>query len=117
MNTGSILEHLNEMMMTADNEKSYNTLDGAIKLIREKGRHTMHVPCAIGDVMYSIIGEKVHAYRITGFRIDSEKTYMESEESMLFAEDGIGTYYFFSGELAEREFKKKWGGTHEKHNA
>lgn len=43
---------------------------------------------------------------------DGEKTYVESEESMLFAADRIGTYYFLSPELAEKEFEKRRGKKH-----
>lgn len=118
MNTCSVLANLYEMMMMADNEKSFRTLSEAIKLIKEKGQHTLSVPCAIGDRLYSIIGEKVSIYVISGFRIDTEKIYMESEEEgMLFAADRVGTYYFFSQELAEREFKKWRGKNIEKHHA
>lgn len=115
MDTSSVLTNLYEMMMVADSEKSFCTLGEAIRLIKQ--RHTVPVPCSIGDSLYSVIGEKVNGYRITGFRIDGEKTYMESEESMLFAADKIGTYYFFSQELAEREFKKRRGKNIEKHHA
>ena len=117
MDTCSVLTNLNEMMMMADNEKSFRTLSEAIRMIKVKGQHTLSVPCSIGDILYSIVGERVNDYKITGFRIDSEKTYMESEGSMLFAADKIGTYYFFSQELAEREFKKWRGRNIEKHHA
>lgn len=117
MDKCSVLTNLYEMMMVADNEKSFRTLDEAIRLLKEKGHNGIPVPCSIGDVLYSIVGEGVSAYRITGFRIDSEKTYMESEESMLFAADRVGKYYFFSRELAEREFKKWSGKDIEKHHA
>lgn len=36
---------------------------------------------------------------------------------MLFAADRVGKYYFFSRELAEREFKKWSGKDIEKHHA
>lgn len=44
---------------------------------------------------------------VAGFRIDRDKIYIESEESMFFPEDKIGIYYFFSQELADREFDRR----------
>lgn len=107
MNASEVLDGLNEMMMTADSEKSFTVLSEAVRIIKAKEQHRITVPCSIGDKLHSIIGEKVNSYVITGFRIDGEKVYMESQESMLFAADKIGQYYFWSGELAEREFMKK----------
>ncbi|MDE5825407.1 MAG: hypothetical protein K2N43_09065 [Lachnospiraceae bacterium] len=104
------------MMMTADNEKDFVTLSEALKLIGEKERQKISVPCNIGDRLYSIIGEKVSDYVITGFRIEKDKIYMESQESMLFPEDKIGTYYFWSHDLAEREFDKKRRGRIDRNN-
>lgn len=107
MNIPDIIKNLTEMMMTADSEKDYTTLNEAIKLITTKVQHKISVPCDIGDKLYSIIGEKVNTYVITGFKIENEKVYMESQESMLFAEENIGIYYFWSYDLAEREFNKR----------
>lgn len=106
MNTSEVIKNLTEMMMTTDNEKDFVTLNEALKLIVKKEQHKVTVPCNIGDRLYSIIGEKVNTYVITGFRIESEKIYMESQEGMLFPEDKIGIHYFWSPNLAEREFKK-----------
>lgn len=107
MNASEVIKNLTEMMMTADNEKDFVTLNEALKLISKKEQYKISVPCRIGDRLYSIIGEKVNAYVITGFRIEREKVYMESQESMLFREDKIGIYYFWSRDLAQREFDKK----------
>lgn len=107
MNASEVIKNLTELMMMADNEKSFVTLNEALKLISEKEQHQVSVPCRIGDRLYSIVGEKVHAYVITGFRIEREMVYMESQESMLFREDKVGIYYFWSHDLAQREFDKK----------
>lgn len=106
MDASDVIRNLTGMMMAADNEKDFITLSEALKLITKKEGHKINVPCNIGDRLYSIIGEKVNTYVITGFRIESEKIYMESQESMLFPEDKIGIHYFWSQDLAEREFKK-----------
>ena len=107
MDVSDVIRNLTDMMMTADNEKDFVALSEALKLITRKEKYKISVPCSIGDRLYSIIGEKVHTYIITGFRIESEKVYMESQESMFFAEDKIGTYYFFSRDLAQKEFDEK----------
>lgn len=108
MCTSDLISSLTEMMMTADNEKDFVTLSEAIKLITDKGQHKISVPCKIGDTLYSVVGEKVSTYEVAGFRIDKEKIYMETEDSMFLPADRIGINYFFSRELAEREFDKKW---------
>ena len=108
MNASDVIKNLTEMMMTADNEKDFATLNEAIKLVTKKEQHKIYVPCRIGDTLYSVIGEKVNTYVVTGFRIDKEKIYMETEGSMFLPADRIGVNYFFSRELAEREFDKKW---------
>lgn len=115
MNTSEVAKNLTEMMMTTDNEKDFATLNEAIKLIEKKEQHNVAVPCSIGARLYSVIGEKVNIYVITGFRIDKEKVYMETEESMFLPADMIGINYFFSPELAEREFDRKWRRKVEKH--
>lgn len=107
MNAKDVINNLTELMMKADNEKDFVTLSEAIKLISESASHGISVPCRIGDVLYSIIGEKVGNYVITGFWINREKVYMESSESMLFPADKVGIYYFWSHDLAEREFNKR----------
>ena len=116
MNASDVIRNLTEMMMTADNEKDFVTLNEALKLVAKKEQYKISVPCNIGDRLYSIIGEKVSVYVITGFRIEKDKIYMESQESMLFPEDKIGTYYFLSHDLAEREFDKKWRGKIDRNN-
>ncbi len=108
MSTSEVIKNLTEMMMATDNEKDFVTLNEALKLIAKKEQHKVAVPCNIGDKLYSVIGEKVNTYVITGFRIDKEKIYMETEETMFLPADKIGINYFFSPELAEREFYKKW---------
>ena len=107
MTADEVIGNLTEMIMVADNEKSYVTLNEAVKIIKAKEQHKISVPCRIGDKLYSIIGEKVNSYTVTGFRIDGDRIYMESKESMLFPEDKFGQYYFWSQELAEREFRKR----------
>lgn len=108
MHTSDLISSLTEMMMTADNEKDFVTLREAIKLIENKGQHKISVPCKIGDTLYSVVGEKVNTYMVAGFRIDREKVYMETEDSMFLPADRIGINYFFSKELAEKEFNEKW---------
>ena len=107
MKAHEVIGKLIERIMVADNEKSYVTLNEAVKIIKAKEQHKISVPCRIGDKLYSIIGEKVNSYTVTGFRIDGDRIYMESKESMLFPEDKFGQYYFWSQELAEREFRKR----------
>lgn len=107
MNANDVINNLTELMMKADNERDYVTLNEAINLITVKGQHMVPVPCRIGDVLYSVIGENVGGYVITGFWIDREKVYMESSESMLFPADKVGIYYFWSQALAEREFNRR----------
>lgn len=108
MDTGDVVRNMTDMMMAADNEKDYATLREALNLIEGKGRHKISVPCKIGDMLYSVVGEKVNAYVVAGFRIDRQKIYMETEESAFLPADKVGIYYFFSQELAEREFNRKW---------
>lgn len=104
------------MKTAADSEEDSAVLNEALKLISGKEQYKIAVPWRIGDRLYSIIGEKVHPYVVAGFRIDRDKIYIESEESMFFPEDKIGIYYFFSQELADREFdrrrrkERKWSG-------
>lgn len=107
MTADEVIGNLTEMIMVADNEKSYVTLNEAVKIIKAKEQYKISVPCKIGDKLYSIVGEKVKSYIVDGFRIERDKVYMESKESMLFAADKFGQYYFWSPELAEREFRKK----------
>lgn len=117
MDTSDVIRNLSEMMMKADNEKDFVTLREALKLVEKKERNKISVPCSIGDKLYSIIGERVNTYVITGFRIEKDRIYMESQDSMFFPEENIGIYYFWSLDLAEREFKKKRRKKVEKHNA
>ncbi|MDE5697076.1 MAG: hypothetical protein K2I96_06665 [Lachnospiraceae bacterium] len=117
MNTSDVVRNLTEMMMKADNEKDFVTLRETLKLVEKKERYKISVPCNIGDKLYSIIGEKVSTYVITGFRIEKDRIYMESQENMFFLEDNIGIYYFWSPDLAERELNKKRRRKVEKHNA
>lgn len=107
MNANDVINNLTKLMMSADNENDFLTLKEAIKIIRFREQYSISVPCRIGDVLYSIIGEKIGNYVITGFWIDREKVYMESSESMLFPADKVGIYYFWSQDLAEREFNKR----------
>ncbi len=107
MNASEVIKRLNQMKTAADSEEDSAVLNEALKLISEKEQYKIAVPCRIGDRLYSIIGEKVHPYVVAGFRIDRDKIYIESEESMFFPEDKIGIYYFFSQELADREFGRR----------
>lgn len=116
MDTSDVIRNLSEMMMKADNEKDFVTLREALKLVEKKEGNKISVPCSIGDRLYSIIGERVNTYVITGFRIEKDRIYMESQD-MFFSEDNIGIYYFWSPDLAEREFNKKRRKKVEKHNA
>lgn len=94
-------------------KKACMTFDGLSYLLKKfegnnKRQYGITMPCRIGDTLYSIIGDKVTPYIIAGFRIDKEKIYMETSGSMLFAADKIGTFHFFSQDLAEQEFQKMW---------
>ena len=109
MNASEVIKRLNQMKTAADSEEDSAVLNEALKLISGKEQYKIAVPCRIGDRLYSIIGEKVHPYVVAGFRIDRDKIYIESEESMFFPEDKIGIYYFFSQELADREFGRRRG--------
>lgn len=107
MNASDVIKRLNQMKKAAGSEEDSAVLNEALKLISGKEQYKISVPCRIGDNLYSVIGERVHLYVVAGFRIDKEKIYIESEESMFFPEDKIGIYYFFSQELAEREFNRR----------
>lgn len=75
---------------------------------RSSMSRTISVPCAIGDTIYSIIGERVKGYVINELRIDKDEVYMVSD-GMHFRESQIGTYYFYDEEIAKLAFEKKYG--------
>ena len=83
MSTSEVIKNLTEMMMATDNEKDFVTLSEALKLIAKKEQHKVAVPCNIGDKLYSVIGEKVNTYVITGFRIDKEKIYCKTKHNQI----------------------------------
>lgn len=94
-------------------KKACMIFDGLSYLLKKlegnnRRQYEITMPCKIGDTLYSIIGDKVTPYVIAGFRIDNEKIYMETSGSMLFAADKIGTFHFFSQNLAEEKFQKMW---------
>lgn len=94
-------------------KKACMIFDGLSYLLKKlegnnRRQYEITMPCRIGDTLYSIIGDKVTPYVVAGFRIDNKKIYMETSGSMLFAADKIGTFHFFSQDLAEEKFQKMW---------
>ncbi len=75
---------------------------------RSSMSRTISVPCAIGDTIYSIIGETVKGYVIDELRIDKDEVYMVSD-GMYFRESQIGKYYFYDEKIANVAFEKKYG--------
>ena len=67
----------------------------------------IEVPCAVGDTIYSIIGEKVKGHVIDELRIDKDEVYMVSD-GMYFRESQIGTYFFYDEQIANVAFEKKY---------
>jgi hypothetical protein len=105
-----IIRGLERMMMTADCMEDYETLEAAYRYIaghtEEKHSRSIRLPCEIGSEFYSVIGEKIGAYRVSGFRIEKGSTYIETESSMLFNLQGFGKYYFWTRTEAEYEFRR-----------
>jgi hypothetical protein len=107
---GEVLEGLTYMMMKADNARDYETLSGAISIIKRytDDKRGIQLPCAIGTVFYSIIGEKVSAYTVAGFRIEKDVSYIETEDGMLCRFDNFGKYFFWYSEEAAERFRQRW---------
>lgn len=78
-----------------------------VEELRKKLRRSVMVPCKVGDTIYSIIGEKVKGYKVDSIRIDEDEIYLMAD-GVGVKESLIGTYYFYSQELAQAEFDKKW---------
>lgn len=104
---------LKQIQLEAESADVYHACTKAIQAmqeveeLRKKLRRSVMVPCKVGDTIYSIIGEKVKGYQVDSIRVDAEEIYLMAD-GISIRESLLGTYYFYSQELAQAEFDKKW---------
>lgn len=108
-------ETLMKLMEESDNEdireaclEAVNALE-LVPILKNKLRYAVPVPCRVGDILYSIIGDKVTPYVIDGYRIEKDEIYMTSQDVFLRASQ-IGKYYFLSEPVAKLAHKKMYRG-------